>query len=501
MKQGEFSIDDAHFDLDKLHQLLHSEAPLTIDPILLDKVWANRRFLETMVETENKPIYGINTGFGSLCDTAIPAHELDELQVNLVRSHACGTGQPVRCEIVRIMLFLKAKSLSKGYSGVRPDVIKALIAFYNQGIYPQVFKQGSLGASGDLAPLAHLSLPLLGEGMAYHKDRLQGAQELLPILGIKPLTLKMKEGLALLNGTQFMLAHLCYCLIYGYRLWHAAHHIAAVSLEGFNGRLGPFHEGIGAVRPHPGQVKSAGLMRNILSGSRLEHWPGKAVQDPYSFRCIPQVHGAVFTTLEHCRQIAEVEMNAATDNPIVLHEHGVVLSGGNFHGEELAFALDFLAIALSELASISERRQYLLISGSRGLNPYLSPAPGTHSGFMIPQYTSASLVSQNKQLCTPASVDSIPSSNGQEDHVSMGANAATKCLDVLENASTVLGIELMLAAQAWEMRTESHKSLSISQLVTEYRKVIPPLTDDRILAPDIKKSADFISRYFTPLMG
>jgi histidine ammonia-lyase len=496
-----FAISNEHLGIEGLYDILISKSPISIDPQLLEKVAVNRQFLETMVATESKTIYGINTGFGSLCNTAIPSHELDELQVNLVRSHACGAGQTVDNEIVRLMLFLKAKSLAKGYSGVRIDVIHALIAFCNRGIYPQVFKQGSLGASGDLAPLAHLSLPLLGEGMAAYKNKLYSAQDLLPELGMHPLTLKMKEGLALLNGTQFMLAHLCHCLMHGFMLWHAAHHIAAVSLEAFNGSLDPFHEGIGAVRPHAGQVKSAALMRNILGSSGLGQWPGKAVQDPYSFRCIPQVHGAVYTTLEHCRMVAEVEMNATTDNPIVLHEHGAVLSGGNFHGEELAFALDFLAIALSELANISERRQYLLISGSRGLNPYLSPAPGTRSGYMIPQYTAASIVSQNKQLCAPASVDSIPSSNGQEDHVSMGANAATKCAEVLENVGTVLGIELMLAAQAWEMRKEGPKSVVTTKLVQDFRQVVPQLTEDRVLAPDIRKSKEFVSQHFTPLFG
>ncbi|MBI1185391.1 histidine ammonia-lyase [bacterium] len=499
MSQQAQQLDTSFMSLKQVNQLITSGAAIEIAEEVLEKTGANRSYLDQKLSAGNQAFYGINTGFGSLCNTVIPNEELEELQVNLVRSHACGTGALIDNDLVKLILLLKIKSLSYGFSGVRPVVLQQLAAFYNHGILPCIHEQGSLGASGDLAPLAHLTMALMGEGKAHWNHEVKSTSEVLAQLQMPSLSLKAKEGLALLNGTQFMLGHLVHCLIEGYKLWQAAHHIAALSLEGFNCRLTPFYPGLGEIRPHEGQQKSAELIRKLLADSALADAPNKAVQDPYSFRCIPQVHGATYTTLKHCQGVAETEMNAVTDNPIVFNEADQIISGGNFHGQELALALDFLGIALAELGSISERRTYLLISGSRGLNPYLSPRPGTRSGFMIPQYTAASIVSQNKQLATPASVDSIPSSNGQEDHVSMGANAATKCKRIVDNVRTVLAIELMTAAQAWEQRSEFDKASQTSQLMAKYRKVVPSLDNDRFLSEDITKTVAFVKQEFTAL--
>ncbi|MGB0429514.1 MAG: histidine ammonia-lyase [Bacteroidia bacterium] len=495
----EYKIDHSFWGICDLNEIISQNKTITVDNDSVIAVAENRAFLEQKLKNGTEAIYGINTGFGSLCNTVIPNSELDQLQVNLVRSHACGTGAIVSNHIVKLILLLKAKSLSYGYSGVRPIIIKQLIDFYNNKIWPKIHEQGSLGASGDLAPLAHMSLALMGEGDVYYIQQLTNAATALKATQISPIKLSAKEGLALLNGTQFMLAHLAYCLIESYKLWHAAHEIAAVSLEGYNCRTNPFFEGLGRIRPHVGQQKSAEKIRTILQDSGLNDAKNQAVQDPYSFRCIPQVHGATYTTIEHCRSIAESEMNAVTDNPVVFNHEDQIISGGNFHGQELAQALDFLGISMAELANISERRGYLLLNGTRNLPAYLTPKPGTRSGFMIPQYTAASIVSQNKQLATPACIDSIPSSNGQEDHVSMGANAATKCVKIIDNVRTVLAIELMMAAQAWDLREDLIKSTSTTKLVKAYRIVVPTLNEDRILAPDIEKTIIFIKEYFTQL--
>lgn len=494
-----FTLDDGHLDLEAIDHVLTNKKHIEISAELKDNVKQCRAYLEEKLKNVSRPIYGINTGFGSLCDTVIPSHELNQLQTNLVRSHACGTGAIVDDELVRIIILLKIKSLCYGYSGIELTTVNQLLSFYNQNILPVIYEQGSLGASGDLAPLAHMALALMGEGDVNYDGRMQATHAVLSELSLPSIELVAKEGLALLNGTQFMGAHLTYCLIQGYKLWTAAHAIAALACEGFNGRPDAYYHGLGKVRAHEGQIKSAELMRSLLKDSELAEAEDKAVQDPYSFRCIPQVHGATYTTLEHCKRVAECEINAVTDNPVIFSDDDLIISGGNFHGQELALALDFLAIGMSELANISERRSYLLVSGTRGLPAYLTPSPGTNSGFMIPQYTAASIVSQNKQLCTPASVDSIPSSNGQEDHVSMGANAATKCKRVLDNVRTVLAIELMLAAQAWEFRTEFAKASASQQLVKAYRKEVPSLKDDRLMSVDIKKTEEFLKNYFTQL--
>jgi len=489
-------ISHKHLHLSDIKALIETGAQLDIDELALEKVRKNRNYLDQKLAGNDKAIYGINTGFGSLCNTVIPNNELDLLQVNLVRSHACGTGPTIDDELVRLILLLKAQSLSYGYSGVNEELLRQLCHFYNHDILPVIHEQGSLGASGDLAPLAHMALALMGEGTVRIDGRAIDAAEALGQTGAQAIKLTSKEGLALLNGTQFMNAHLVHCLLEGFKLWNACHHIAALSLEAFNCRTDAFYEGLGLVRPHAGQQKSAGLIRSLLQDSGLHEGVDQAVQDPYSFRCIPQVHGASYTTLEHCRNVAETEMNSATDNPVVFDEEDRIISGGNFHGQELALALDFLAIALSELGNISERRTYLLVSGTRSLPAYLSTNPGTQSGFMIPQYTAASIVSQNKQLCSPASVDSIPSSNGQEDHVSMGANAATKCKRVVDNLRNILAIELMTAAQAWEMRS-FRKASATEKLMEEYRKKVSSLENDRFLSVDIKSSNEFINEYFS----
>jgi histidine ammonia-lyase len=495
----ELEINHQFIGICDLNEAITKNAKLKISQEALEAIKTNRAYLEKKLLEGDDAIYGINTGFGSLCHTVIPKEELAQLQVNLVRSHACGTGPEIDPEIVSLILLLKAQSLSYGFSGIRPLIVEQLAKFYNAQILPIIHEQGSLGASGDLAPLAHMALALMGEGDVTYKGERKHSKDVLKELNMAPIVLGAKEGLALLNGTQFMLAHLSHCLIEAYKLWNAAHEIAAVSLEAYNCRTNPFFEGLGRVRPHAGQIKSAGKITELLFDSGLHTAKDQAVQDPYSFRCIPQVHGATYTTIEHCRNVAEAELNAVTDNPVVFNEEDQVISGGNFHGQELALALDFLGIALSELANISERRGYLLVSGNRNLPAYLTPKPGTHSGFMIPQYTAASIVSQNKQLATPASVDSVPSSNGQEDHVSMGANAATKCKKIVDNVRTVLAIELMLAAQAWEFRPNLPKASATTKLVEAYRKKVSRLEEDRILSTDIHTTVDFIKEYFTEM--
>lgn len=492
-------LDEHHLNLETVHELLSSGRKIDISSALRQRVEDCRKYLDQKLENVEKPIYGINTGFGSLCSTVIPSNELNQLQTNLVRSHACGTGDVIDNQLVKLILLLKVKSLCHGYSGITITTVEQLLEFYNHDILPVIYEQGSLGASGDLAPLAHMALALMGEGEADYKNQKQPTEQILNQVKLAPIELVAKEGLALLNGTQFMSAHLVHCLLQAYQLWHAAHAIAALSCEAFNGRPDAYYAGLGNIRPHEGQLKSAETMRRLLTGSGLETAEDKAVQDPYSFRCIPQVHGATYTTLEHCKRVAECEINSVTDNPVIFAEDDKIISGGNFHGQELALALDFLAIAMSELANISERRSYLLVSGTRNLPAYLTPKPGTNSGFMIPQYTAASIVSQNKQLCSPASVDSIPSSNGQEDHVSMGANAATKCKRVIDNVRTVLAIELMLAAQAWELRKGFEKAPANKALVAAYREHVDSLADDRYLSTDIKASEGFVKNYFQQL--
>jgi histidine ammonia-lyase len=442
-----------------------------------------------------EPVYGINTGFGSLCNICISPDDLSQLQENLVKSHACGTGDEVELPIVKLMLLLKIHALSLGKSGVQIATVQRLIDFYNHDVMPVIYELGSLGASGDLAPLAHLALPLIGLGDVNIDGKRQSASVLKEKLGWEPLTLQSKEGLALLNGTQFMSAHGVFVVLKALKLLRVADISGALSLEAFNGRIDPFHALIHAVRPHAGQIETASNLRKLLEGSNLISKTGKAIQDPYSFRCIPQVHGAVKDTVKYVSGVILTEINSVTDNPTIFPEEDLILSGGNFHGEPLAFVLDFISIALAELGNIAERRLYRLIAGQRGLPEFLVANPGLNSGFMIPQYAAASIVSQNKQLCTPCSVDSITSSNEQEDHVSMGANAATKALRVVNNLERILAIELMASAQALEFRKPGKTSPFLENLLAEYRKSVPFVADDTVLYTLIADSVEFIQHH------
>lgn len=452
-----------------------------------------RTYLDEKMKSHDGPIYGINTGFGSLYNVTISNDDLSKLQENLVKSHACGTGDEVPEAIIKIMLLLKIQSLSYGYSGVQLQTVERLVGFYNNDILPVIYTQGSLGASGDLAPLAHLSLPLLGEGEVYADGFRQPSKKVLDKMGWEPIVLKSKEGLALLNGTQFMSAYGIFVLLKAMKYSYLADVIGAISLEGFDGRIEPFNELIHMVRPHKGQIVTANRMNELLEDSEIISQPKKHVQDPYSFRCIPQVHGATKDTIDYVKKVFRTEINSVTDNPNIFIESDLILSGGNFHGQPLALTLDFLGIALSELGSISERRTYQLISGLRGLPPFLVANPGLNSGFMIPQYTAASIASQNKQLATPASIDSIVSSNGQEDHVSMGANAATKTLKIMENLERILAIELMNASQAIEFRRPLKSSEFIEMFLKSYREEVPLVEVDRILHYDIENTIAFLA--------
>jgi histidine ammonia-lyase len=458
-----------------------------------------RAYLDKKMATHNEPIYGINTGFGSLCNVKISNENLSQLQENLVKSHACGTGNEVPTEIVKLMLLLKIQSLSYGHSGVQMQTVERLIEMYNYDVLPIIYTQGSLGASGDLAPLAHLSLPLLGEGEVNFEDKKVHTSVVMKKFNWQPIVLQSKEGLALLNGTQFMSAYGCYILIKAAKYAYFADVIGAISLEGFDGRIEPFNELIHYVRPHKGQIETAKRIKELLDGSQIIKQSKQHVQDPYSFRCIPQVHGASKDTIDYVSKIFKTEINSVTDNPNIFIESDIIVSGGNFHGQPLALGLDFLTIALAELGSISERRTYQLISGLRGLPAFLVDNPGLNSGFMIPQYTAASIASQNKQLATPASVDSIVSSNGQEDHVSMGANAATKCLKVMENLERILAIELMNASQAIEFRRPLKSSDFIEMFLKTFREEVPFVKEDRILHYDIQNAIQFLNSFVVEL--
>lgn len=451
-----------------------------------------RDYLDQKMERTDKPVYGVTTGFGSLCNRTISASELTQLQNNLVMSHACSQGAEVAPEIVRLMLFLKAHALSLGHSGVQVQTVERIIDMYNHNVLPVVYDRGSLGASGDLAPLANLFLPLIGMGEVRHNGQLRPAAEVMTEMGWKPITLKSKEGLALLNGTQFMSSHGVYAMVKALRLAPLADLIGCVSLEAFDGRIDPFHPNIHTVRPHQGQQDVAAHIRELLQGSELIARPKKHVQDPYSFRCMPQVHGASRDTINYVASVLLTEINSVTDNPTVFPDDDMVVSGGNFHGQPLALVYDFLAIALAELGNISERRTAQLILGLRELPEFLVANPGLNSGFMIPQYAAAAMVSQNKQLCTPASVDSIVSSNGQEDHVSMGGNAATKLLRVVDNLERILAIELIDAAQALEFRRPAKSSPKVEAFVAGLRKQVPFITEDKVMYTEIDKTLQYI---------
>ncbi len=487
-----FEISPLPLSFDILEQILENNIKLSLSTEARERIQHCRDYLDSKLENHAEPIYGITTGFGSLCNIQISPKDLRTLQENLVMSHACGTGSQVNDEIVRLMLLLKIHALSSGNSGVQLKTVERLIDLFNHDILPVVYEQGSLGASGDLAPLAHLSLPLIGMGEVSVNGKITEARKILKQFGWEPVALQSKEGLALLNGTQFMSAHAVHILLKARKLSQLADITGAISLEAYNGRIDPFLDQLHQIRPHAGQIETARNIRNILHGSQLISQEGKKVQDPYSFRCIPQVHGAVKDTIRYVSSVVLTEINAVTDNPTVFPDEDLVLSGGNFHGEPLAFALDFLAIALAELGNIAERRVYRLIAGQRGLPEFLVANPGLNSGFMIPQYTAASIVSQNKQLATPSSVDSITSSNEQEDHVSMGANAATKTLRVVNNLEKLIAIELFASAQALEFREAVKTSPFLNAFVSEYRSAVPFIKNDRIMYTEIQKSIGFI---------
>lgn len=477
-----------HVTLHEISDIIHHSRPIRLSDEAKERITKCRYFLDEYQKQASAPVYGINTGFGSLYNKAIGADDLEKLQENLLLSHACGMGAEVPTEIVKMMLLLKVHALSLGHSGVQLATVERLVDFFNKNIIPVVYTQGSLGASGDLAPLSHLCLPLIGKGEVNYKGEKVNSQVALDNEKLEKIHLKSKEGLALINGTQFMNAYAATCLIQGEFLMRGVEKIAAMSLDAFDGRIEPFDDLIHIVRPHQGQRSVAGRMRLLLEGSELIHQHKEHVQDPYSFRCIPQVHGASWDVLDHVKRVVETEINAVTDNPIIFPDENKIISGGNFHGQPLAISLDALAIALAEIGSISERRVYKLISGQRGLPAFLVENPGLNSGFMIPQYTAASIVSQNKQLCTPASVDTIDSSNGQEDHVSMGANAATKCYQVLLNVNRLLAIELMTAAQALEFRRPLKSSTAIEELHAKYRKLVARTTEDRYMSAEMQKT-------------
>jgi len=454
-----------------------------------------RAYLDKKIEGGEALYYGINTGFGYLQHVHIDKAQLQQLQVNLIESHACGLGEEVPGDIVKLMIMLKIKSLSYGHSGIHIETVKRLMEMHNHDVLPVVFTQGSLGASGDLAPLSHLSLPLLGLGEVNFAGRKMPAADALLSLGWMPLQLKSKEGLALINGTQFMSAYGLHSLVQAERLLKWADLIAAISYDAFDCVAEPLHEKIHSIRPHKGQVDTATQLRKYLAGSQIAGKIKDQVQDPYSFRCIPQVHGASKDVFNYVLDVFIKEINSVTDNPNIFPADDLIVSGGNFHGQPLAMSLDFLAIAMSEIANISERRTYQLISGQHGLPMFLVQNTGLHSGLMIPQYTAAGIVSENKQLCTPASVDSISSSNNQEDHVSMGANAATKCKRVIENVEKVLAIELITAVQALNFRRPLKSSPVIEEIVAVFQQQVPFNDADRILHYDMIKAILFIKNH------
>jgi len=485
-------IESSHLNLSKLNEIISTDKEIALSEDAIDKIIKCRTFLDNKLSKSRDSIYGINTGFGALHNVIISPENLTILQENLVMSHACGIGEKVPTEIVKLMLFLKIQSLSYGHSGIQLDTVNRLIEFYNNDILPVIYTQGSLGASGDLAPLAHLALPLIGKGEVIFEGMHYSGQEILEKFKWKKIVLQSKEGLALLNGTQFMSAYGVAVLQKSFKLSYLADVFGALSLDAFDGRIEPFSDLIHLVRPHNGQINTAKKIKEILSESEIIVQDKKHLQDPYSFRCMPQVHGASKDTLNFVKNTIETEINSVTDNPNIFVNADEIISGGNFHGQPLALGLDFLAIALAELGNISERRTFQLVSGSRGLPSFLVSNPGLNSGFMIPQYTAASIVSQNKQLATPASVDSIVSSNGQEDHVSMGANSATKVKRVVDNLETILAIELLNAVQALEFRRPLKTSPFLESLVQMYRTEVLFIEEDKVLHDEIVKTIHFI---------
>lgn len=492
MSVNHISLDKGHTGFQQVKELLLQGNRVSVSDEAAADITKCREYLNRKMAGSDKLFYGINTGFGYLQHVKIEKEQLVALQNNLLKSHACGMGEEVPQQIVKLMLALKIKSLSYGHSGVQLETAMRLADMHNSDMLPVVYTQGSLGASGDLAPLSHLCLPLIGMGEVYLEGKRMAAADALKKMNWQPISLQSKEGLALINGTQFMSAYGLYNLVQAERLMQWANIIAAISFDAFECSPDPLNENIHRVRPHEGQLNTAASLRELLKNSELANAKKNQVQDPYSFRCIPQVHGATADTVNYVQSIFIREINSVTDNPNIFPDEDLIVSGGNFHGQPLALALDFLSIAMAELANISERRTYQLISGLRNLPMFLIKNPGLHSGFMIPQYTAAGIVSENKQLCTPSSVDSISSSNNQEDHVSMGANAATKCKRVIDNVEKVLAIELLTAVQAIEFKRPKKTSDYLEKIIAAFRKEISFNDADRILHDDMMKSVAFI---------
>jgi histidine ammonia-lyase len=470
--------------------------PVRLAPGARERILRSRAVVERAIE-RGDVVYGLTTGFGRLAETIIDRSRLEELQLNLIRSHACGVGAPVSREETRAITLLRANVLAKGFSGVRPDVVERLLDLLNHGVHPVIPEQGSVGASGDLAPLSHLALVLLGEGEAEHRGAVLTGAEALRRAGLEPLRLQAKEGLALNNGTQFMAGLGALLLRGAERVVETAETAGAMTLEGLRGTPDAFHEAIMQARPHAGQARSAARLRALLEDSEIResHRHGDPrVQDAYSLRCMPQVHGAARGALAYVRQVLETECNSATDNPLIfpdLGPEGTVISGGNFHGQPIAQVLDLLAMALTDLASISERRTERLVNPdlSGDLPAFLTRDPGVCSGFMIAQITAAALVSENRALCHPASVDSIPTGANREDHVSMGAHAAVRTRRVLRNTERVLAIELLCAAQALEFRRPLRAGRGVERAHRALRETVGELSADRALSPDIEAVA------------
>jgi len=485
-------ISNDQLTFEKIEQILNERFQLALSEESKNQIIKCREYLDQKMESQNEPIYGINTGFGALYDKCISREDLGNLQKNLVMSHACGTGDEIPQNIVKIMILLKIQSLSYGHSGIQLSTVERLIDFFNNDILPVIYQYGSLGASGDLAPLAHMCLPMLGLGEVNYMGAKLTGKELLTKMRWQPIDLRSKEGLALLNGTQFMSAFGVHLILKMRKLSQLADVIGAVSLDAFDGRIEPFHDSVHQIRHHLGQIETARRMRLLLEDSELINRPKVHVQDPYSFRCIPQVHGASKDSISYVSHVFHNEINAVTDNPTIFPDEDLIISAGNFHGQPLALALDNLCIAMAELGSISERRTYQLLAGKRGLPPFLVANPGLNSGFMIPQYTAASIVSRNKQLSTPASVDTIESSQGQEDHVSMGANAATKAYQVTQNLERILAIELFNAAQALEFQRPAKSSSFIEHFVAGYRKKVKFIDQDKTMYDDIARSVEYL---------
>lgn len=484
-----WSTNTSKLRIDDLYNVLSTEFQLIIHESDQARITECANFLNGFLESKSKSVYGVNTGFGSLCNISIPNEDIEALQQNLIRSHACGTGDEVPSEIIRLMLFLKIMSLKQGYSGVQLETVMRLSHFLNQNILPVIYQQGSLGASGDLAPLAHMALPLIGEG----EVRIENQKTDASAIKLPPIQLGPKEGLALINGTQFSTAYASWAVMKGRRLLDQAIRIAALSMDVFGCRRTPLDPRVHAIRQQPGQINVAVQLLQHLNGSPLEKISGTSVQDPYSFRCIPQVLGASMDNLKFVEEVVEREINAVTDNPNVFYQDDEILEGGNFHAQPIALACDQLALAMAEIASIAERRIFILVSGMRDLPVYLTPEAGLQSGMMIVQYTAASVVSQNKQLCTPASIDSITSSKGQEDHVSMAANAATKLYRIIENVERVLAMELLVAMQALDFRRPLHSSESLEKWYNQYREMVSFADRDRPFFKDIARSVEFLN--------